>query len=211
MNRVFFHIATMGDYERIVNEMFARISASRLRSSLITVGVVGDGKIKMPSWVKEVRLGGTSQFEFPTMALLQNIAKVYHEDTYLYIHTKGVSSSFNLAIEDWRNYMLHFLVDRHDICESALKTHDCVGVDWRIDPLPHYSGTFWWANGNYLAKLPDIESLGKSDAPYVLSKRHNAEFWIGMGKPNAKCLWDSGINSYERHIHCYPKEKYANI
>ena len=33
------------------------------------------------------------------------------------------------------------------------------GVNYREDPIPHYSGSFWWANSSHIRRLPDPETL----------------------------------------------------
>jgi hypothetical protein len=43
------------------------------------------------------------------------------------------------------------------------------------------------------------------------SHRHLAEFWIGANNPKVKCLHQSGINVYERHLHRYHESKYRSL
>lgn len=211
VNVVFIHVAALGKYREITDELLDAIRSSKLgENACVTIGLVGNGDVDRSMPVDHVlELGSIGQFEFPTLAAMQSCARRSPEKNYLYIHTKGASTPDNLAILDWRHYMTHFCVNKWEQCVDKLSEgHDCVGVDWRTDPCPHYSGNFWWATGKYLASLPDIAELGKPDAPHVISVRHNAEFWIGMGNPKAACLWDCGINQYERHLHRYPIEKY---
>lgn len=213
MIKIFFHIATIGDYQRIVDELISDIRTSGLldRSDKTILGIVGDGRlINIPSECDAMRLGHVGQFEFPTLAMMQSDARSNHNTKYLYIHTKGATTKFNLAIEDWRAYMTYFCIIKHINVINKLDSVDCAGCDWRTDPVPHFSGNFWWANGRYLAALPDIAELGKSNAPAVLSVRHNAEFWVGMGNPRYEQLWDSGIDQYSHHLVTCPKERYIN-
>ena len=213
MNHVYIHVAMMGNFEKIFTELSQSINLSELSvNSTINVGIVGGniGSLNTP-WNK-FSSGNISDFEFKTLSKMQQHAKLSENDYYLYIHTKGVSTPDNPAIDDWRKYMTYFCVEKWKDCINKLNEGaDCVGVDWRTDPVPHYSGNFWWASGKHLSKLPDILALGQPGAPHVLSVRHNAEFWIGM-KPETKSvsLWDCGINQYSRHLHRYQKENYAN-
>lgn len=210
MNRVYIHVAAIGSYQFILAEIMEAIRSSGL-GDCVCIGLVGDGDVPRKSVEHLFNLGGVEQFEFPTLSLMQACAKTNEDDNFLYLHTKGASTTDNPAIDDWRKYMTYFCVEKWQQCNEKLAYNDCVGVDWRIDPVPHYSGNFWWATGKHLASLPDISRLGRPGAYAVLSIRHNAEFWIGMNS-NAKpiSLWDCGISQYSRHLHRYPRERYVN-
>lgn len=82
---------------------------------------------------------------------------------YLYIHTKGITSTDNLLRRGnakkfkmyyyWRQYLTWGAIENWRKCVDALETHDVAGVNFYESPAPHYSGAFWWANTRYLRTL----------------------------------------------------------
>ncbi len=202
---VFFHVATMNDYQRIVDETFTLMSSSGIMktSERIFVGIAGDGPLALPAKVETAARFGLGEFEFPTLKLLRNHARQNLDHALLYIHTKGVSTPGNPCIEDWRKYMLHFLVTRYSQCLDVLSVSDTCGVDLRPLPVSHYSGNFWWTKASHVSMLPDFETM-----PTILSERHKAEFWVCSKGDKHHSLWDCGIGVNERHLHLYPSIKY---
>jgi hypothetical protein len=212
--KVFFHIATLGNYQGIVTEILESLKSSGLFKKIekLCVGIVGTGHVAGLDDERIIilyRYPELHRMEFETLKHVQQIAVEDPDCLILYLHTKGCSAPAGAksAVQaDWRRYMLHFLVERHEECFTALADHDVCGVDWRIEPCRHFSGNFWWARGNYLATLPSIAELSKPSARFVITHRHNAEFWIGMNPGvNPHCLFDCGIWVYERYqFRLYP-------
>lgn len=84
-------------------------------------------------------------------------AMVRDKDKVLYIHSKGVSHTDAEEAADrvlWVDLMLHWLVNRYQLCLDMLDKHDTVGVRYMTLPEPHYSGNFWWSTGKHLRALP---------------------------------------------------------
>jgi len=84
-----------------------------------------------------------------------------------------------------------------------LNDHDAVGCNLLDDPdndilRPHFSGNFWWANAEYIAKL-DYSYL---DHP----NRYAREFWIGTAHGDLYEMHNSGVNHYDER---YPRDNYA--
>lgn len=144
-------------------------------------------------------------FEISTLVSLQALCND-NESYVLYLHHKGASklkSKKTANITDWRELMLYYTVDCWQQCVSSLTDgFDTVGVNWMKDSkYPHYAGNFWWATSKYINHLPELK-LPEPDAtisqfnfenyPY----RHDAEFWIGIGKPNACSLHESNVDHY---------------
>jgi len=210
---IYFHVATMRYSSWIFEEIYRKIKKSGLadESKEIHISIVGTKGLEIEQrsnvfiHVNVDLLKG----EFVTLELLENHARRAPDAKFLYIHTKGVTRFWNLAIRDWRRYMTHFLIENYRDCIDILNNSDACGVDLVFDPVRHFSGNFWWANGNYLNRLPSIYELSGSDAPRTLSVRHNAEFWIGMGAGELTSLWNSNINVYRRHKVLYPRWKYS--
>jgi hypothetical protein len=216
---IFFHIACIGKYQSIVNEVMGAIIASGLYESaericFTVAGQERSGEHPLNLWWS--MLGLTTDFRITnctledgeafTIGKLREAAINQPDRPYLYLHTKGVANGAdNPCVDEWRRYMTHFCVGQWRKCIDALNSPTmCVaGCDWRIDPVPHFSGNFWWARGDYIAGLKPI-----SETPVVISDRHRAEFWIGTGMPGYAALHDCGISQYERHLHRYPAERY---
>lgn len=211
---VFFHIATIGNYKEIVAEIINHLENSKLLSCAYKIyfSIVGSEQIDVPlnencniSYDLNLDFG-----EFGTLTKLKNLAdSIPNNVKILYIHTKGVTSdSNNQPIKDWRKYMLYFNVDKYKDMVVYLDSHDACGVDFVTSPARHFSGNFWWANSNYIKTLPKIEEISSPFSKTVLTLRHNAEFWIGMGEGKMKSVHDSQINVYERHLTLYPEKNY---
>lgn len=212
---VFVHVATIGNYQEVVNEIFESLTKTNLINTAdsINVCVVGDGELNIPTnW--NLKINQTSDInigEFYTLKQMETYCKnTMTNDKILYIHTKGVTWPNNECINDWRKYMLYFNVEQHEQAVNELKSYDTYGVDLVTEPTKHYSGNFWWGNSNHIKKLPSIDEISKADAKAILTIRHNAEFWLMMVDGDNKSAHNSNINVYERHLHRYEKNKYIN-
>jgi len=144
-------------------------------------------------------------FENPTINFMQDFSQNNPNSYILYIHTKGVRYNPNDNKEnDWIDYMLYFLVEKHKLCISILdNNYDTVGCNYWYDVNtnhipPHYSGNFWWANTNYLRSLPSLSM----EQP----ERMAPEFWLFKNKPVFYNLHSSYINHYAVS---FPANKYV--
>ena len=214
LNQIYFHIATIGKYQDIFDEIYSQIIESNLINQVgsINLCIVGQGDliIRENDKIKIYQDSDISSGEFFTLDLLKTFSdSVEQNHKILYLHTKGVTTPDNPCIDDWRKYMTYFNINQYEKCLYSLNQYDSCGVDLVDDPTLHYSGNIWWANSSYIKKLPTINEIKFPKTSPILSIRHNAEFWIGMGNGNLKSLWNSNINVYERHLHQYPKIKYV--
>ena len=214
LNQIYFHIATIGKYQDIFDEIYSQIIESNLINQVgsINLCIVGQGNLMIQEndKIKIYQDSDISSGEFFTLDLLKTFSdSVEKNHKILYLHTKGVTTPDNPCIEDWRKYMTYFNINQYEKCLYSLNQYDSCGVDLVNDPTLHYSGNIWWANSSYIKELPTINEIKFPKTPPILSIRHNAEFWIGMGNGNLKSLWNSNINVYERHLHQYPKIKYV--
>ena len=92
--------------------------------------------------------------------------------------------------------MEHFVVERWRDCVDALiDSRRESGVNWHLDPAPHFSGNFWWATPRYVATLP--ASIGPNHL--------ELEGWIGSNQPRVRCFQESGVDHY---LSPYPSERY---
>ena len=91
-----------------------------------------------------------------------------------YAHTKGAWSPVDINVR-WRRSMTYHTVIMWQDAVRALDDRDAAGCHWVQDQHGPWflGGTYWWANADYLSRLPDV--------PFV--SRWSAEHWIGMGDP----------------------------
>jgi hypothetical protein len=91
--------------------------------------------------------------------------------------------------------MGYFVVERWRDCLEALTDHDACGVNWHLEPAPHFSGNFWWAAPRYVAGLPANLGAGHFEP----------EAWIGSNQPRVRCFRESGVDHY---VEAYPARMY---
>lgn len=211
---IYFHVGAIGEYQQIFNEIYSQIKESGLLNEVesLTIGLVGSSRLEIENndKIKVHKNSNLELGEFFTLDLLKNFSNSTTENyKVLYLHTKGVTTPNNPCIVDWRNYMTYFNVNQYKECFNTLEDYDSCGVDLVTEPCLHYSGNFWWANSQYIKKLPTIPEIRFPKIPPILSIRHNAEFWIGMKNGKLKSLWDSNINVYERHLYRYLEDQYV--
>jgi hypothetical protein len=113
-----------------------------------------------------------------------------------YIHTKGATTANHFIPNPaywWGQYIEHYTITKWK--ENVVKLdegYDISGVEWRDGPLPHFSGNFWWARSEYLAKLPHANE-------YWHKWKHDrimAEMYIGLAAPKHYCFMNTGQNLY---------------
>lgn len=198
-----------GGWRSIVEEQLTLMHSSGLHAKLqrLYIGLLGpdrqlfdfhDDKIEIIHYDPDF-----GRFEFPTIQWMHRFCQS-NDGQVLYLHTKGAFND-TPCTHDWRRYMQHFLIERHEDCLKALTGSDVCGVDWLMFPWPHFSGNFWWARSQYVRTLEDPDSI-----PVVpllnLGKRHCAERWIGTGKGvRAACLFRSCTNLYAER---FPPSRY---
>lgn len=151
---IFYHVAMMGNWERVVDEQLGMMLLSGLydRAASISIGCVGSAedkatlkKIIKPYHKINIAAHSTNfeRYEFITLELLQNYCKHRRGYYVLYLHTKGV---FLSQAGHWRAYMNHYNITLWSKCVDALNEgYDTVGVKYIDDNsgFPrHYSGNF---------------------------------------------------------------------
>ena len=117
--------------------------------------------------------------EVPTLRELKDFALAFPQSKILYLHTKGISyppgSPGYGQMMSWRHDMQKTVIQRWRHCVQELETHDTVGQWWHSAPNGNYwAGNFWWANADFIATLPDINTEGQ-----IQGGRYEAEVWIG--------------------------------
>lgn len=127
-------------------------------------------------------------YERLTLYKIRNI--IQPEDNFLYMHTKGISKLGHKGVHEWRTLIEYHVLYKYRDCLEALKTHDCAGINWHMDPQKHFSGNMWWSTGAYYLSLP--ETIG----PYYC----DPEFYIGLKSPNVKNFIESGVDHYHENF-----------
>ena len=201
--RVFLHVAAMNHYREVVAELSGAISASGLYdvATALTCSIVGGGSVDGllgEKWSNH-HTGTLEEYEYPTLDLLHTQARLTPSDSFLYLHTKGVSKPAQRKHRDaWRRYMTHCVIERWKECVQLLEdSFNTVGNDWQNDkysPGNIYAGNFWWARGDYIASLTSpTDCLTKSPK----GPRYGAELWVGTGDVHPCMI--ATINS--RYLH----------
>lgn len=149
-----------------------------------------------------------SFFEIPTLILLQKLSNLLNQysmplSQILYLHTKGVSyQQVYSQIEDWRDFMLHFLVERHLMCYHLLASGeiDTVGVNFRSKGRD-FRGNFWWVTSQYISSLASLSlySHGKYDA----------EQWM-LSASNVVRIFNAHEAVIDHHVTRYERENYES-
>lgn len=220
----FMHVAAMGNWKEVIVQQVQTLMRCGLyeKSTHICVTIVGDYESKDLDIFAGSKFilhhgGPLTEYEFPTLVALHKHTKV-HDGLVWYIHTKGVGHAKNgkvfAGITDWRKYMEHFILEKHEACIQALITHDCCGVDYKQHPAPHFSGNFFWATCEHIRRLPDIATV-RADVHFSnhiqewnLQERHKAELWLFQYPSTSyKTLFTSNtVFTLER----LPRAKYAH-
>ena len=202
----FIHIATLGDWEFVINEQLKKISDTGLKNITenISISIIGNNCNKFNLDDDKIKVCYKSfnieEYEFPILKLLKDTCE-NNDCIVWYIHTKGVSKGKDKKsqVDDWRLYMEYFIIENYKICIESLNDYDICGVNWRKKPQPHYSGNFWWARSKYILTLPPFTEI-------FIKDRRNAEFWIGKNNnAKPKILFESGINHYRER---FTRERY---
>ena len=193
---VFIHACTKGNWKQTLTEQLDRLQTSGLYDACdsINIGVLGTKSVnsitrKYPKIKILFQDENMKLFERGTLLNMYHFCTKHPEALVLYLHTKGVTRTKNQNVRHWRRYMEYFLVDRWQDCVTAMteENYDICGVDWKIEPKPHFSGNFWWTTAKYLLTLP----------PYINQDYYAPEMWIGQNLPNYRCFHHSGYNLYD--------------
>ena len=122
-------------------------------------------------------------YENETINSMIRIAKESHQKFHaLYIHTKGTSNT-GYNQQNWRRDMMHWLVNKHEICTDILnRDFNTVGIFYVYHHYKrHYAGNFFWVDSDYLAKLsPITEVENRYNAEFVLFSEYEKKKHVSM-------------------------------
>lgn len=213
------HVAQLGDWKDVLSDQVSTIYRSGLaaKCNRIFVCVLGEEDIDVhPPFEILYRSPRLDFYEYETLSQIRSHSHG-REELVWYIHTKGVSKtpeewlrneSFYRDVlkipsldilkrheKEWRLYMQHFVIKKHEDCIMALGSNDLAGASWRSEPCPHFSGNFWWGRTSYLKRLGDPYSLSEMKDVFG-DYRGGAECWAGSGSPRAASLSTLSHNFY---------------
>lgn len=118
-------------------------------------------------------MGETAAF----IAALEGLASTSPDEATFYAHAKGVTRDGKTLenVRSWAAAMYAMNLDRPELVESALSTHDAAGCFLHdMDHAGskwHYSGTFFWFRHEAVFSRPDWRRIEWS--------RSGVEGWIG--------------------------------
>jgi hypothetical protein len=217
---VFYNVCDLPGGRDLMLKQMIRFCQSELATKAKTVFVMMNGQLtnfldlarllENNSNVRMVHVDtATKNYEYAGLKFLKEYCDQLEEEQYImYWHLKGVSHLNNIGVQNWREYMEYWNIDRYQDCIEELDNEfDTVGTNWIDEPFlgvdrvvrnwKHYSGNFWWARSSYIKKLkplkhPDEYTPGTVSeiTGYAMDGIHNNwrfdhEGWIGSGDPVA--------------------------
>jgi hypothetical protein len=186
------HIIFSGLYD-ICDTIYCFITGDKQYIDEIVHYIDNAGK----KFVIQKNIPNDTSYERFTLREIYNL--INSEDKILYIHSKGVTKNgcVTTNIIDWRNVMEYFIIKKHKECIEHLNDHDVVGINYHSEPVPHFSGNFWWVTGKYYLSL---------DVNYLNDPSYNApEFFLFINNPKFKNLHETNVNHY---YSVYPYKTY---
>ncbi len=203
--QIFYHMYCANDcFERFIGTYNKMVLSGLLeRAEKINVVLVGPEKATLREKLKdyskvETHIRPNSGSEADTLNMIWEYCKT-NDGNILYLHSKGVTKPKRGNIQDWKNLMEYFLIERYGPCVESLQTNDVCGVNY-LGGRPHYSGNFWWATARHIRRLKQLKP--------ELACRLYCEYWLFdiTAKIERKEIFNSGLDHYKN---AYPREKYA--
>jgi hypothetical protein len=181
--RVWYHVAAIGNYRDVVREHAAIFSAVGLDPTACVVGNRAGANHVRSIMPVVYHSESVQEYETATLQRLWQHCCKNPTGSVLYAHTKGVSAPNDPGKAAWRR-----LMDRHVIGNwrenlQKLALYDMVGVDWQdSETHPHFSGNFWMARADWIARLDSPETHRAKGGPSIVGQpwdRMHAEMWLG--------------------------------
>jgi len=190
----YYHVSAMGNWQSVVTEQLTVLHDGGFEG--IVKSVVCGSEMDLHKFLEianatQVRVEvigrcmDSSDYEFPTLAAMQQDCLDERCDHVLYFHTKGVSQSACELRKYWRWFMNAYMLRDCPKLAAVLGEHDFCGPVIAHLPMRHSCGNYFAASAAYLRKLPLIEVFRKTyhewikaGATYYFEERHAAEMWI---------------------------------
>ena len=124
----------------------------------------------------------------------------------VYFHTKGAHElKGGGAVADWRDEMNAFVIEFPSICMRALtEGYSACGPNYQDG---HFSGNFWWASCNHVAKLKGLWD--------PINNAWDAEFFV-LNVPNANefslsCAYRPFACQINNYNYLCPRTEYSSV
>jgi hypothetical protein len=228
MEKIYINVATINNFNEVLNYLLNKINESGLYDKCWNVYIIVNGDTSLLEIDKKEKYivynanKTTDVVEFPSLHLLWLHSNEIIDEDYniLYLHTKGVTKPNSGPVKDWTEYMSYFNIEKWQDRIMDLKNYDTTGVNlsgnvedydknpetWGYTKSPlHYSGNFWWSKSSYIKNLPNPYDW-KPDKNY-LKWRVMCEMWLCQNKGNFYNAWASRINHYMAE---YPRSNYTS-
>jgi len=149
--------------------------------------------------------GNPSLKECETLNLIRNWCRApeRRDDFVFYFHNKGKDREKELwypNIRDWRNYMMYFNLEKWWLCANSLSQGiPTCGVDLRMDSSgtqPHYSGNYWWARCDWVARISRQCQSGQRNTSWYWLLQDQAGDRGHNEEKIGRSLWDSDVDHY---------------
>jgi predicted O-methyltransferase YrrM len=194
---VFSHNFLQNHWEEIVGQQLNKMSSGGLydRADTILYGVYSESEEEYRKFENLIKQYDTrlkidivryceNQAEYSTLLNLQNHCRLNPNSQVVYFHSKGSSREKNHYITSWRECLDFFVIEKweHSFKNLLNKNCDVCGalyvnlfrfLDYEFKN--YFSGNFWWADSNYINKLPSLSLLKSQTQERVFN-----EMWIGM-------------------------------
>lgn len=239
MKKFYLHVPELPGWQGVFAEMLGKMHDSGMLDAINEMnfcvnGVLANLEIPMlrlvdadPEKFKIVHVNGdAAKWEYPTINRLKDDADAEDENHYIgYAHLKALSRPDirDQKGVDWRHYLTYWTIERwEDNIAKLDEGYELVGVNWAYGPWAHMSGNFWWANSNYIRRLPKLQdpatikpgTVSELLKPNIVldsgNIRFEAEAWSGQGNPKVFELHrshppaDPGFhynNEYPAHVY----------
>lgn len=190
---IVYHLATLNNWKEIATEQLLTLEKSNLLEACtkMFVTVVGSDieqaielfqNTTSSNKIEVIHASVEMNGEFPGIIMAKYLAEIDADAKIFYMHAKGVrhwQTYLEKNMHAWRIYMEYFTIERWQECVHALDSYDICGVNWTLDPVPHFSGNFWWARAEYLRTIPELQE------PHTFENRTACEFYVGS-MPNVR-------------------------
>lgn len=119
----------------------------------------------------------------------------------LYIHSKGYTSQ-TPQVSCWRQILNHYCIEEWTTALKKLHDHDVVGVKDAVCEPHMVSGNFWWANNEFIRRLPrplesELYQTRESFYPGGPDYRYSFEDWLWSGKPYVYHIVDTKTDHFK--------------
>jgi hypothetical protein len=162
--------------------------------------------------------------EYPTLDRLYDYCKANPSHLALYLHSKGVNNApgttrHRLAVE-WRRIMEHFLLAHWRQCTAALgRGYDACGVNYHLQPFPHFSGNFFWTTCAHVARrgagpLGPASAFFSDNFPdWLPPDRAYAEAWLLDKNPGERedRVWHCFDDGTDHYFHPFDMSRLRNL